>query len=420
MKLTLNQKICEAASSNGAVQADIFDVLTPGLALRITKAGKKTWTFVYTAPRTDTRARINFGTFPGTELKVARERAKEARGHIEAGRDPRDVADHHADKTIAQLIDDRIRLEVRPDAENYLRSCMEIERRYDADVIPVVGKMAAKDFRVRDLHKIIDPINDRGSPVMANRVFADVRALLTFGVRRGEIEFNPLAALKAPNEEQERERNLSLEEIVAFWHRTPAALIRSRKAQLILKLCLVLGKRLSEICGMKRTEIDRGKMLWTIPKVRVKARNRKARDEQVPLSDLAMTLIDEAMGISNSEFVFPNDADTGPLMHRTVDKAVKLALEPTDKLPRGRYDMVPWTPHDLRRTVGTQMLNRVNGLEISKDQKKLSLNHAGKKDVSDRVYDQNDYLEDKTDALVKWGNFLARLVGEDVEQREAA
>ena len=72
-------------------QTDYFDEKFPGLALRVTAAGRKTWTLIFSAPRTGKRARMTLGGYPQTSLAQARTLALEARGQLDQGLDPREV-----------------------------------------------------------------------------------------------------------------------------------------------------------------------------------------------------------------------------------------------------------------------------------------------------------------------------------------
>lgn len=396
-----------------------FDAGCTGLAIRVTKAGKKTWTFHYTSPRDGGRANVSFATYPATGLDAARDRARAMRGLVEAGTDPRDIQPEVPDKTVAELVDDRVRLVLRADAENFLWSCMEIERVYDRDVIPVVGQVKLKDFRISHLNLVIDPILARGSATQANRTFEHVRALFNFAVRRGEIPYSPLAAAEAPSEKNEKDRFLDLDEIKTLWTDAPLAIGRSDHVPTILKLILATGgQRPGEVAGIERPEIDAGKKLWIIPKH--KAKNK--REHHVPLNDLAMSLILAAMRVSNSKFLFPNEEGDGSVPNYTLAQTVARALKPTDELPLGRLGIAKFTPHDLRRTVATQMSLEDNGLEIPDHEISYLLNHrsAMRGSVTQRVYIVNQHIPEKRRVSDKWGAFLARLVGVEIEQREAA
>jgi len=66
-----------------------FDTTCKGLEL-LAADKAKTWYFCYVAP-SGKNARVKLGTYPSTSLAVARGLAVEARGHVEAGKDPRHV-----------------------------------------------------------------------------------------------------------------------------------------------------------------------------------------------------------------------------------------------------------------------------------------------------------------------------------------
>lgn len=406
---TLNTKMLDAVTSQGKPQADHFDALCPGLAIRVTAAGKKTWNFVYTSPRDGKRARITLGTYPATDLKDARTRAGEARELIEAGKDPRDVvaAQKPVEKTIADLIEDRLKMEVR--GRN--RSAKDTERRFVKNVIPIVGAMKVSDFQVKHLNQVLDPIRDRGALTEARAVFFEMRTLFNFAIQRGEIPYSPIAMAKKPAGNDPRTRYLTLDEIVTVWAALPEVVRHSKHVPTILRLCLVTGQRLSEVAGMTRREVDLQKRLWTIPAARVKNKH----EQTVPLSDLALRLIGEAMRRTNGDILFPHKTGEKPIPHTSVDHIIQYAQTPTEALPLGKFGIPKWNPHDLRRTAATQMSRRENGLGIQQLVISHVLNHrsATKASITQGVYDQNDFLDEKREALDKWAAFLERLTASD-------
>ncbi|EKO3367370.1 integrase arm-type DNA-binding domain-containing protein [Vibrio fluvialis] len=60
-----------------------------GLRLRIKTNGTKNWFLNYTHPILSKRVNLTLGTYPVTSLKLAREKAREARELIEQGIDPK-------------------------------------------------------------------------------------------------------------------------------------------------------------------------------------------------------------------------------------------------------------------------------------------------------------------------------------------
>lgn len=404
MKLSLTDKHCEKATSKGKPQLDIRDAVTPGLVLRVTKAGKKSWVFG--------RSRVPLGTYPATSLIEARGRATEAQGMIEAGVDPRAarLAAEVSKPTVAQLVDDRIRLEARADSDNFLWTCMEIERCYDHDVIPLVGDVAVVDFRPAHLNKITNAIKDRGANTQANRTYQLVVALFEFAVRRGEygIDLNPLASCVPPSKEQIKERVLSPAELRTFWSDVDAAMERSDLIPDLLRLILVTGQRPGEECGtIQREEIDLGAKLWTIPAHKTK--NKKGA-HAVPLNDLAVEILRRRMKLTNGSFLFPNREGEGAVPNYLISQTLRRALKD------GRLKIAHFTPHDLRRTFATlasENLKQENGEPIHELYISHVLNHKSvtKKGVTARVYNHNQYLPEKRECLDKWGRFLADLLG---------
>ena len=413
----LTDKFVTFANSKGDPQRDYFDGLCAGLSLRVTNAGKKTWAYTYTSPRDGKRARVSLGTYPATALIDAREKWKTHRNSVESDLDPRDVAnEQEAGLTIADLIEDRMKYAVR----GKLRSATLIEMRYIKHVIPYVGSKLVKDFRLRDLNGLTNRILDAGHPVMANHVFNDVRALLRWGVRRDVIPYSPLAEAEKPTpEETVKDRFLTLAEINWLWNALPTIFIGSERRGgmrtgserviSILRTILAGGQRPGEVCAIERNEIDRTNKLWTIPK----SKTKNKRDHIVPLNEIAFGLISDAMDRTNGKYIFPNDEGDGPFDVRVLAKTLKRAFEPTKENPKSRMgDMKKFTPHDLRRTLATQMSLEENGLDIPEICISHVLNHTTetRKTVTQRVYNQNKYLAEKRDALSAWGLFLQQVI----------
>ncbi len=76
---------------------EVFDTLTPGLALRVTEGGKKSWSVMYrVAGRGDggnrgPLRRMTLGAFPLIDVKTAREKARAALELADRGDDPADT-----------------------------------------------------------------------------------------------------------------------------------------------------------------------------------------------------------------------------------------------------------------------------------------------------------------------------------------
>jgi integrase len=399
-KVVLTDRFVSNAKAQGVPQLDYFDEGTPGLALRVSSRGRKTWTFHYTSPRDGKRARLTIGTYPATTLASARGLATEARGAIEEGNDPR----LHASgaMTVAALVDSYLEKHVAP-----LRSATEIERRIRKNIVPVIGDVRLSDFHRRDVNRCVDPITKRGSPIEATRAFEDLRAMLRWAVNRGDLDHNPIGGMKKPATSKPRERVLSDDEIRTMWAGLPTVLAKSPTCQRIIKLCLVTAQRVGEVAGMRRAELDLKQALWSLPG----SRTKNGHPHSVPLSDEAIGIIKEALADADKTFVFPSgDA----AMHaRAVAKTIARATEASKDHPKGRFGLTPFTAHDLRRTALTGMARlAVAPIVIGHVANHRTTTKAG---MTLAVYVQHQYEKEKRGALELWAGRLAGIIGGGAE-----
>ena len=96
----IKKKLTEIAVQKLAPEAgkriEVFDTLTPGLALRITEGGKKSWSVMYRvagragAGNRGALRRMTLGAYPLIDLKAARGKARSATDLADRGDDPAD------------------------------------------------------------------------------------------------------------------------------------------------------------------------------------------------------------------------------------------------------------------------------------------------------------------------------------------
>jgi integrase len=384
MRVFLTDRFCDrAAKPQGGDRTDYFDAEVNGLALRVTDE-RKSWTFSFTSPRNGKRARLTFGTYPATTLAAARARALEAKGHVEVGRDPRDVfaAEEPGAMTVGMLIESYLAKHVRPNR----RSAEGLERRFTKSVTPVIGSLRLADLHRRDVNRVLDPIIARGSPIEAAHVFKELRAMLRWAAGRGDIDHNPIDGMKQPAHSRPRERVLTDDEIRTVWRALPTALAGFPNYQRIIRLCLITAQRIGEVAGMARGELALERRLWLLPG----SRTKNSHPHAVPLSDMALEVISEAKG----------EALFGSPTPGAVGRAIEGLY--------GRLGMAHWTSHDLRRTALTGM----GMLGVSPFIRGHVANHHSvtKAGVTLGVYDAYEYEAEKREALDLWGARLAGII----------
>ena len=106
------------------------------------------------------------------------------------------------------------------------------------------------------------------------------------------------------------------EEVAAF-----VAKLREREATsaLALELCILTAARSGEILGMRWSEIDLDKKIWTVPADRMKA----GREHRVPLSPRAVAILRQLEKLKTGEFVFPGQARNKPLSNMAMEMVLR-------------------------------------------------------------------------------------------------
>jgi integrase len=394
-RVQLTDRFCSTAPALGD-RTDFFDTVVPGLALRVTEHGHRSWSYLFTSPRDGKRARATIGTYPATGLAAARARALEARGLVEARQDPRVAL---AGQGAAEMtVSDLVAAYLADPEKAALRSKEKIERRLNRNVVPLVGQVKLTALRRRDARNVVDAILRRGSPVEAARVFAHFRAMVSWALDREYLEVNPLDGMSKPADYAPRTRVLSDSEIRTVWTALPAALACSPECQDIIRLCLVTGQRVGEVSGLVRPEIDLHAREWRLPGSRTKNKHPHV----VPLSDLAIEIIEAAMSRANAaDALFPRG--DGALAPDEVGRMIIRA---------NRLGLPHWTAHDLRRTVLTEMGKLgIPPLVRGHVANHRSVTRAG---VTLGVYDQYTYDKEKRDALDRWAARLRGIITGDV------
>ena len=365
--------------------ADFFDSKTKGLGLRVAPSGTKAWSVMYTVPGSDKRARLSLGTYPATSLARARALAMEAHAKVEVGTDPRsEVAP--GTMTVAMLIDSYVAKHA-----GTIKTGKHLARRLRAEVLPIIGNIRLAELHRRDVQRVLDQINDRGSPQSERKLHGDIRSMLRWAVSRGDLEHDMTQGMKAPSVSPPRERFLTEEEIAALWEAWPTLL--TPRVTLALKLALVTGQRIGEVTGMTEDELDLRKATWTIPASRAK----NGSQHVVPLTAVALAILKEARATAINGRLFPglNSVKVGQQIIRYRD----------------RLPVSDWAAHDLRRSACTHLAKLgVPPLHIA-----AVVNHrqVTKGGVTLGVYVQYDYAKEKREALELWADRLAAIIKGD-------
>jgi integrase len=375
---------------------EVYEPGSQGFGIRVTPQGLKSFITRYRRGRK--LARITIGTYPATSLAQAHEEHNEHRKKLRQGVDPaRQIKAERQREREAGTVGELAAEYIERHAKEKKRSWREDQRILDKDILPAWRDVPVKDISRRDVVRLLDRVTDRGALVMANRTLALLTKMFRFGIERGHIDASPCLYIKKPGgEEGENKRALDAGEIHTFWTKLGEASMNDA-THLALRLILVTGQRPGEIAGATWSEIDIEQRLWSLPESRTKNKHAHA----VPLSDLAIDLIEQAKQLAgNSAYVFPSPIDDGkPITARALSRAVA----------RNQLGLQHWTPHALRKSARTEI-----GKLVDVRWAERVLNHLPPK--LERTYDRHDYLPEKRQALEAW----ARRLQDIIDKRDRA
>ncbi len=396
------------------------------------------------------KRRATIGQWPTWSLTAARDYASELAREIDQGIDILEKKSRRrSEPTVAEALEGEDGY-----LEKYvsgLSSAKPIARYFTRDLVPVLGNKKLSDVTKRDL---IDLIEDKATetPTAARRLLAYLKAFFDWCADRDLIHLSPAASIKpktitVPGKKNvlkavKRERVLSDDEIIGFWH---AETDMHTLTALALKLVLVTGQRPGEVAGMHESELQGN--VWTIPANR---RGKTDSEHVVGLPPLAMEIIAQAQAEverlskrrgQHAGFIFEARAGQ-PLAVDALSKAVarhrdelhninqreveynRLLTEGKKALPKGSKRKEAetkliqeiekkvegmaghWTPHDLRRTCRTGL----GACGVADEVGERVVGHVSEAMVA--TYNQHKYVDEKRRALAKWQKRLQRLVGE--------
>ena len=232
-------------------RTEVFDSATPGLALRITEKGHKSWTVLYR--HRGRLRRLTLGNAAVLSLSDARTRARDAVRDAQDGADPA-LEKQRARKaeTIADLADQYIARH----AKKHKRSWKADERILRVEVLPHWKHRAIVDVTRRDVRQLVDTIAERGTPILANRTTALLSRLFRFALDDGLIESSPAVRIPRPAPERQRDRVLTDDEIRALWESFEE--LDSPMAA-FFKLRLLTAQRGGEVGSMRWQDVEIGR-----------------------------------------------------------------------------------------------------------------------------------------------------------------
>ncbi len=223
---------------------------------------------------------------------------------------------------------------------------------------------------------IVAQIDDGLTNKSVNRKIATLRTFFKWLRKEGKIKLNPMAKIKGPKSEKRlpvfaKESELEPSKLNPLFENNFEGL----RNQLIFEVFYQTGIRLSELINLKEKDI-------TAQNIKVLGKRNKERI--IPISsDLSSKIAvyrlekKKCIGETNQLFVLKNGK---PMYPTFVYRKINLYLGLVTNLDKK-------SPHILRHTFATHMLNRGSGLETLKD----LLGHASL--TATQVYTHNSFAQ---------------------------
>ena len=375
-------------------RTEYFDKDVPGLCLRITDKGHRSWGLYFRL--NGRQQRLSLGNLAALSLKDARKKARNALHDISEGKNPVSTkVEERQAETFKALTEEYIERYAKPNKKSW----REDQRIIKYDLLPYFGAIRAKEITRKDVTALLER-KATTSPVQANRTRSLLNKIFRWAIPKGYVEHNPVYLTEQPGgKPKERDRVLSEKEIKAFWTALDKAPNKTDKAHrkystlsiATLKLRLITAQRSGEVMAMDWSEIDGD--WWTIPG----SKTKNGLSHRVYLTPMAKKIIEEAKVLCEkkpSNYVFPGPRG-GHI--ENVQKAIQKIRKSTE---------TDFVGHDLRRTAVTQMTS----MGIPRFTVQKILNHV--EPGVTKIYDRYGYDKEKREALEAWSKRLTVMVSD--------
>jgi len=358
----------------------------PGLRLQAS-ATRRAWVYRYKSPVDGRMRQIKLGEWPAMSVGAALVAWEAQRAARDGGADPaaekRTV--RQAQATIAAL-PPALRLSGRPTIRELCTAFTETYaagrrkpkgqaelRRLFAKLLGPTGDLVAADLTRTQAFDLIQGC--AATPVQAASLRTELGAVWDWALDSGRLpdtapnwwrlilrgKLKSKGRIIGGQHQGVQKRSLTAAEVASVLTTLGgmSPLVRD-----LLTLYLWTGCRGAELCAMRGDEItdEPDGTWWTIPKAKLKtARLAGSEDLRVPLLGRSLAIVRRRRAEQGGGWLFPARNAASKLPHvqqKVLEVAVwtrRPSCQSAPELVRARWAVSDWAPHDLRRTVRTQL-----------------------------------------------------------------
>ncbi len=390
---------------------EVCDTLLPGLMLRVTTKGVKTFSVSYKVvgeggesktgrPLTGQAYRQTLDRFPRISTAKARAKARPILADASEGRNPQQERYEEQRERRANSVREVARRFV-DQAKLTVANWQRVERTLEMHVLPAIGDRPIRDIKRDDIHELLDKLTKTKQLGAAAGVQKHVRGLFEFALDRDLVDKNPAKNLKRPELKPTKKarRNLDDAALRAVWI---AAGELGYPFGSWVRLLILTGRRGADFFNAQWPEIDSEKKVLEVPASRYKTKI----DHVVPLVGPAWEIVSTLPRHGGGDFLFSSRGGKVPIAGFSKAKKLldKLALE---VLRRDDPDatLAPYTFHDFRSSHKT----RLAALGIIQEHRNAVHGHVQK--GMDAIYNRHDYADAKREALAAFATHLMEVIG---------
>lgn len=364
-----------------------------GLQILCHPSGRKVFAVRYTHPVTLKEQTLTIGEFPHVSLKMARDRAEEARGLRVLGIDPREAEKRKkeasratAEDTFQQLGTEWMKVRGARWSEVYRH---KIRAMLEHHLYPAIGKKPITLVSAPLLLSLLRPIEECGKTDLAHTLLQQAGAIFRYAIATGRAVNDPAAALRgalAPHREKNFNAITTPEEFAELL-RAIDSYQGEYTTKAALAFTMLTFQRSNSIRLAKWEQIDWTNKLWRIPAEIMKMKE----PHLVPLAAQTLDLLRTLEPVTgHSEYIFPClFSRSKPISSNTMLYAlVRLGY-------RGRM-----TVHGFRSTAST-LLNE-NGHHPDVIEAALAHVHG---DIRS-IYNRAKYLPERVKLYQWWADYV--------------
>lgn len=370
-----------------------------GLALHPSGTkGRGKWVLRYVSPVTGKRRNAGLGTYPDVGIADAGKLGQEMRDLIAQGKDPLEKTALTENKPQIPTFEDaakQVHANLLPGWKNQKHGKQWIST-LEQYVFSTIGSMTLDSILPANIAEVLQPIW-LDIPETASRVKQRIHTVMAWGWAHGYCSSNPVDVVghilpQQPSKSVRTEHQPAMpwRELPQFVQNIVRSSQRYNVTRLALEFLILTACRSGEVRGLKWSELDLHKLIWTIPAERMKAK----QPHRVPLSPRCVQILNEVKGF-HDDLVFPSSRDLVELSDMAFTSFLRRVNAPSSTPNRVA------TAHGFR----SSFRDWCSELGYARDLAERALAHTVQNKV-EAAYHRTDLLEQRRKMMLEWSSFI--------------